>query len=395
MKGHRTNLFNYRRSGIATDECSCAYKTKDTEEGKGLHFPTRQKVCQWVHCEADSAVTALFPEQHTEYSFFHFVWGQVTPMLEIMAPRSGGFSKRFAVALCSYRPRQDPLQEMRLSSSFLIDYYDWLSYHALGLDVQASKEQAGLAHDDSGEGGFVRDDIGRQAPVDVPEPGRVAYCSPGARVMFEAVQEAVTDAQEELEASGKEMSPYFQEKLDYWDTDLCHFANATMREVQFCTSLSLLPGAGAAHRRVAWTPEETVYALHLWHRQLRWHHAIIQYSGESGHPPSTSARSSGSSACTQTEQHAARLLHEPALRQEVGSGKLRDRLKNKMSREGLLDAVHLLVSKGIVDAPGISKASPSNKARFTVKKRSWSELSEHEGAVELLKRLRVNRDCFD
>ena len=48
---------------------------------------------------------------------------------------------------------------------------------------------------------------------------------------FRAAQESVADIQEELENAGVAVSPYFQEKLDYWDTDLCHYANAAMREV--------------------------------------------------------------------------------------------------------------------------------------------------------------------
>ena len=134
IKGHRTNLYNYRRSGIATDECSCAYKTKDTEEGKGLHFPARQTMCQWVHCESDSAVAAIAPDKHANYSFFHLVCGQVRLILEIVGPRSGGFSKRFALAMRAFRLRQNPTQDINASRRFLIDFYDWLSFSALGAD---------------------------------------------------------------------------------------------------------------------------------------------------------------------------------------------------------------------------------------------------------------------
>ena len=75
-----------------------------------------------VHQEKDSAITAIFQDQHFECSFFHFVSDQLSPTLETMAPRSGGFSKRFTLSLCSFRPRYDPLQEMRFSKIFLIDY---------------------------------------------------------------------------------------------------------------------------------------------------------------------------------------------------------------------------------------------------------------------------------
>ena len=76
------------------------------------------------------------------------------------------------------------------------------------------------------------------------------------------------------------MNRFFKEKLDYWDTEICHYANATMREVQFCESLTKLPTAASAHMRATWTAEETAYALHLWHRQLRLHYALAQETKE-------------------------------------------------------------------------------------------------------------------
>ena len=305
------------------------------------------------------------------------------PILEIMAPRSGGFSKRFALALCAFRPRHDPVQEIRWSRTFLIDYYDWLSFNALGLDDDGSGDDQKAAAEDAGDA----------VVAGAASDARVAYCDPGSKVIFAAVQEAVSDVQEELEAEGVRINPYFQEKVDYWDTDLCHYANATMREVQYCTSLTKLPEAATAHARVAWTPEETVYALHNWHRQLRWHYAIIQAARvpeevEHAHPRRPTD-------CSQVERHAAQLLREPRFKREENSAKLRDRLKNKMSREKLLEAVSLLVDKRIVSAPGLEEAAKRQKRSFTVKKRTWDELSQDEDAMQFLKRLRINRDCFE
>ena len=103
----------------------------------------------------------------------------------------------------------------------------------------------------------------------------------------------MVDIQEELEKAGVTISPYFQEKLNYWDTDLCHYANAVLREVQFCRWLTKLPDAATAHTRTAWTPRESAYALHCWHRQLRWHHALIEAAPpaeDSEHPKNCPSR---------------------------------------------------------------------------------------------------------
>ena len=56
------------------------------------------------------------------------------------------------------------------------------------------------------------------------------------------VEEAVGNVQLELQTEGNPNNPYFVEKLEYWDTDMCHHANVAMREVRFCESLTRCPG---------------------------------------------------------------------------------------------------------------------------------------------------------
>ena len=83
LKGHRTNLYVHSRSCISTDEIACAYKCKQSLDATGIHFAVKQKVCTYVHCEPDKAVTAISPFASSTYSFFHLVYGQLEPCAEV------------------------------------------------------------------------------------------------------------------------------------------------------------------------------------------------------------------------------------------------------------------------------------------------------------------------
>ena len=76
LKGHRTNIYAHRRSGISTDEIACVYKTEQSQEAVGIHFAIKQKLCTYLHCEADSAVTGIAPYFSSDYSFF--IWPTVS-----------------------------------------------------------------------------------------------------------------------------------------------------------------------------------------------------------------------------------------------------------------------------------------------------------------------------
>ena len=226
-----------------------------------------------------------------------------------------------------------------------------------------------------------------------PPVSRVAFCDLGSKLMFTAIGEAVIDVQEELEVEEIDVNRFFKEKLDYWDTDICHYANATMREVQFCESLTKLPTAASAHTRATWTAEETTYALHLWHRQLRLHHALAQETKE---PRKHDQKSKASTLkCSVPEQNAGYLLREPKFKRQADRSKLRDWLRNTMNRDGLVEAVGFLQENGIVEANGFNEARSKPKKTFTVKKRPWQDVSQNTDALELLKRLCVSRDCFE
>ena len=66
-----------------------------------------------------------------------------------------------------------------------------------------------------------------------------------------------------------------------------------------------------------------------------------------------------------------------------------------MNRDALVDAVDLLQDKGIVEATDFGKARNNPKRTFIVTTRPWQDVAQSTDAMELLKRLRVSRDCLD
>ena len=134
-------------------------------------------------------------------------------------------------------------------------YHDWLSFCALGLDEEKVEPHVAASAGEVEHPRFVS--IADAHPVP-----RAAYCDTGSKVMFTDIGQAVSDVQEELEAEEVHVNPFFKEKLDYWDTDICHCANTTMREVQLCESSTKLPTAASAH-----TSGDCRGELRIWHRQ--------------------------------------------------------------------------------------------------------------------------------
>ena len=126
IKGHRTNLHNYARSGLATDEVSSAYKTHFSEDTTGLHFASRQKMCTFVNCEIDSSVTGHDPAHFSEYSFYHLVYGQIDPIEEVLKPSGSEFSKQFNVVMAATASAYDSnpagygVQEFSRRLSFVV-----------------------------------------------------------------------------------------------------------------------------------------------------------------------------------------------------------------------------------------------------------------------------------
>ena len=76
IKGVRTGIENYNRSGVESDEVSNTYETPFSEQGKGIHYLGRSKMATYVNCEKDSSMTGLGNTTLTAYSFMHRVSGQ-------------------------------------------------------------------------------------------------------------------------------------------------------------------------------------------------------------------------------------------------------------------------------------------------------------------------------
>ena len=101
---------------------ACAYKTKQSMDGTGIHFAIKQKICTYVHCEKDKSVTAICPFASSTYAFFHLVYGQLDAVAEVMLPKEGGFSKRFHLVFAQYTVNNDPDHPAGASKQFVKDF---------------------------------------------------------------------------------------------------------------------------------------------------------------------------------------------------------------------------------------------------------------------------------
>lgn len=71
LRGHRNNLYNYGRTGLATSEIT---------ESDGLpsaEFAQKSHINKWCHSESDRSATGNLRDSNESYSFYHLVNGQV------------------------------------------------------------------------------------------------------------------------------------------------------------------------------------------------------------------------------------------------------------------------------------------------------------------------------
>ena len=291
LKGHRTNIFNHRRSGISTDEIACAYKTKQSQEAQGIHFAVKQKLCTYLHCEADTAVTGPAHYASGEYSFFHLAYGQIGAAFEVLEPKEGGFTKRFHIAFANYKACSDPDQPAAESKAFILRYHDWMAEHCLGGTSADAEEEETVDHDDASAAPAAK----KARPYEPQAPASPAYCDDATFKMFQTVLLAITDFQDDLSNAGKRLNKYLVQKLGYADSDLAKYANVTMRTHQYCESLTGLSRAAVSHARRQWNHFEAMYAIRMWLRQLEWHAALYRSAPTAGEDqvqliPSANAR---------------------------------------------------------------------------------------------------------
>ena len=232
IKGVRTGIENYNRSGVESDEVSNTYETPFSEQGKGIHYLGRSKMATYVNCEKDSSMTGLGNTTLSAYSFMHRVSGQTEAVECAVRPTIGGFQKRFHLTFSGPFPRCDDTQSAATSKQFLRDFHVWMCRHALTCERVHTPDVRALS-------------------------------------LFRAVQRAV-EAHVQAEQGGdaeNRSRQFYKQKLMFLDTDLVKFSSAIMRMVQFISAVQ----NPLSHERATFTVYELMHALHNWRRQLAFH----------------------------------------------------------------------------------------------------------------------------
>jgi hypothetical protein len=366
LRGHRTNLYNYSRSGIATDEASTTYKTRQTEDTQSLHLQSRGVMCTFVNCERDACVTGAQPDHNDSYNFYHSVWGQHEPVTEILLPRPGGFSKRFHMFFVTRRPHWCPSQVSEVSQRFWLDFHNWMCQFCL----PAGNE--------------------RRARNDT-----------FALVLMDSVLEACTD----FLAQRPGLNAHFAEKIAFADSDLAKFANCAMRMTQFCRSRSAVPQENPAHTGAEWTVLDMMYAIRTWHRQLRYHHGIgtLAPQAPTGNASAFNAGNAAAAELSEDDKLLRWILVHPRNQGEQSSAQVRLWLKNKLHgdvKDRIAKAIQRLADDGcveLVESPaGEDGASQRRRGHRVVRfvKKPWRSIWDNADAKALLQRLEVGADAF-
>ena len=131
IRGHRNNFFNYRRSGLLTSEISECYKTSFTDASNAASkLASRSHLNKWLHGEHDKSITGANQDDTKDYLFFHWVVGQIQPVLEVLSVSKGseiGFPKRFNIVFSSAKPATDSAQETTESGRLLRSFVTWMA----------------------------------------------------------------------------------------------------------------------------------------------------------------------------------------------------------------------------------------------------------------------------
>ena len=137
-----------------------------------------------------------------------------------------------------------------------------------------------------------------------------------------------------------------------------------------------------------------MYAIRMWLRQLEWHAALYRSAPTAGEDevqliPSASAR------LNDIERVVRYLLVDLRGWVTLVNFTATRNVRNKFTSDQVKKAFEMLRDKGIVKLESSHRSR--GKAKMTTKKRQWSEITADEGgeAAKFLKRLRVNRDCFE
>ena len=373
LRGHRNNLWNFGRTGLASSEITETYKVRN--EGDGVpasQFAQKSHINKWCHSEADYNVTGTMRDQNDVYAFYHLVHGQVAPTVEVLTSGNAidiGFLKRFHAVFMESVPMECPQQQADVSEKLLRDFMGWLGEHNMSQERTDVIETISLNQ-------FARHWV---------------------RVVLEVVRE-FRDQQTDLSAA-------WTQKLMYADTDILRWANVVNKMRAFLASKTHLadsvnPFAGTLD------VIDVQYALHAWLRQLEYFSALIEHADQGRRAAAASQTSSPPS----DEDDQLRIMKwiiidTPDTSEVVTTSSLRKAFKHKLAALGgwkrksrkQPDAAErdeaVLKEAGLVEWTDAASAGGGHKG-LSFKTRIWSDILPNESAISLAKKLRVGQDQF-
>ena len=371
VRGHRTSIVSYQRSGVVSDEVSNTYETPYSEQGRGIHYLGRSKLATYVNCERDTQVTGNGPVHLAGYSFVHHVWGQVPAVEYALRPTPGGFQKRFNIVFPG-TTKSEPDLPCSHSKAFLIDFHKWMCRHAL---VEA----------------------------------RLPSFDARALTLFRTVRQAI----DEFIEGAPGLSAYDIVKLKFADTDLLRMTNAIMRCTAFAEGQSGVPLAeqppGGSHTRRYFSLFELVYAIRLWQRQLSLHFGYYrttqERSADQWRSPEAPAAPQDPYAGLATQDLVEKLVLEDKRWPESGIADTTvfyNWVKNRMVARGRLQGLAVVVKSAakelsrsglLLTADTPSSAQGKRRRTEFYRKPTWSNIGD-TGKARMAE-LRVSADAFE
>ena len=367
LRGHRNNLFHYKRSGLFTSEISETYKTTFTDPAIPLaKLASKTHLNKWLHIEFDKSIVGAYVDDNPQYAFFHWCIGHVQPVMEVMSIAKSsevGFPKRLHMCFKNTRPPCIPEQSTTESQRLLTDFVRWMAQN------NTATEQ----------------DI---------------VCDKFAQGWYKHIGQAVDDFQERT----ADLHPAWEQKLDYMDTDILRCANVVGRMRQFLAQISQI-APQENHIGIL----EVQYGIHSWCRQLEYYAALIEEAKKSSGKSPVSVPSHPDKShlvmkwVVTTAPSSDDLQHTKEIRKKLKNrlGSLcekggDDKTKKKQAdgpANTLVEAVDRLAAAKLIDIEQTDQKARGHLAR-QFRKRKWCHITESASALELCSQLACGSEHF-
>ena len=401
LRGHRNNLYNFGRTGLATSEVTGTYRTSKSGDGvPASQFAQKSNINKWCHSEPDRSITGQMRYQHDVYAFYHLVYGQIGPTLEVLTGSTSadlGFQKRFNVVFETHVCQQFPLQMKDHSKNLLRSLMQWLASRLPPAQQEAAEEKdaaEAAGHDSHGLG-----------------PSRIVLNAFARKWMRQVLQ-----AIDEFQDIHPDLGAAWLQKLAYADTDVLRWANTVNKCRAYLASLTRIPV----------NPYENIidvidiqYALHAWLRQLQYFQ-LLQSPQMKGAGEEHSTPDAGLPNKPDAEETIMRwIMTDAGDNTKIQTSKeMRGKLKHKLARLNgwkrkdsqkpaqeeknprgqpvhlLLNAINRLQHVQLIDVVGRPAAESGGHEVLKFQKRKWTEIAQDATACEWIKKLRLGQENF-